>query len=51
MRVDLETFDAGGVAPNVVQGRACVRYLIRAETLPEMWVLVERVKKIASTST
>jgi aminobenzoyl-glutamate utilization protein B len=46
-RVHYALIDAGGVAPNVVQGRACVRYLIRAESLGEMWELVERVKKIA----
>ena len=26
--------DAGGIAPNVVQARATVRYLIRARELP-----------------
>ena len=46
-RIHYALIDAGGVAPNVVQGKACVRYLIRAETLGEMWVLVERVKSIA----
>jgi aminobenzoyl-glutamate utilization protein B len=46
-RIHYALIDAGGVAPNVVQGKACVRYLIRAETLGEMWTLVERVKKIA----
>ncbi|WP_095445064.1 M20 family metallopeptidase [Ochrobactrum quorumnocens] len=37
----------GGFAPNVVQAKASVRYLIRARNLPEMQVLLERVKKIA----
>ena len=46
-RIHYALIDAGGVAPNVVQGRTCVRYLIRAETLGEMWTLVARVKKIA----
>ncbi|MFI5013930.1 MAG: M20 family metallopeptidase [Hyphomicrobiales bacterium] len=46
-RIHYALIDGGGVAPNVVQGRACVRYLIRAATLPAMWGLVERVKKIA----
>jgi aminobenzoyl-glutamate utilization protein B len=46
-RIHYALIDGGGVAPNVVQGKACVRYLIRAETLGEMWVLVERVKRIA----
>jgi aminobenzoyl-glutamate utilization protein B len=35
------------VAPNVVQGNAKVRYAIRARELPEMWPLIERVKKCA----
>ena len=46
-RVHYALIDGGGVAPNVVQAQATVRYLIRAETLPEMWALVERVRKIA----
>jgi aminobenzoyl-glutamate utilization protein B len=46
-RIHYALIDAGGVAPNVVQGQAVVRYLIRAETLGAMWSLVERVKKIA----
>jgi aminobenzoyl-glutamate utilization protein B len=46
-RIHYALIDAGGVAPNVVQGQAVVRYLIRAETLEGMWSLVERVKKIA----
>jgi aminobenzoyl-glutamate utilization protein B len=39
--------DAGGVAPNVVQGRAKVRYAVRALTLPVMRQLIERVRKCA----
>jgi aminobenzoyl-glutamate utilization protein B len=31
----------------VVQARAKVRYLIRARELPELWRLIERVRKIA----
>jgi aminobenzoyl-glutamate utilization protein B len=46
-RIHYALIDAGGVAPNVVQGQAVVRYLIRAETLGAMWSLVERVKKVA----
>ncbi|MEZ2131350.1 MULTISPECIES: M20 family metallopeptidase [unclassified Sinorhizobium] len=46
-RVHYAITDAGGAAPNVVQARATVRYLIRARTLPELLVLVARVKKIA----
>ena len=39
--------DAGGIAPNVVQATAKVRYLIRARDLPELLALIERVRKIA----
>ena len=46
-RVHYALQDAGGIAPNVVQGRARVRYLVRGKTLPEMQALVARVKKIA----
>ncbi len=46
-RVHSAILDAGGVAPNVVQAFAKVRYLIRAATLPELSRLIERVRKIA----
>jgi aminobenzoyl-glutamate utilization protein B len=46
-RVHSAILDAGGVAPNVVQAFAKVRYLIRATTLPELGRLIERVRKIA----
>ncbi len=46
-RVHSAILDAGGVAPNVVQAFAKVRYLIRAQTLPELGRLIERVRKIA----
>jgi aminobenzoyl-glutamate utilization protein B len=46
-RVHYALLDAGGIAPNVVQARAKVRYLIRASDLPELTRLVERVHKIA----
>jgi aminobenzoyl-glutamate utilization protein B len=46
-RIHYAYLDAGGVAPNVVQGTAKVRYLIRATDLPGMQKLVERVRKIA----
>jgi aminobenzoyl-glutamate utilization protein B len=46
-RIHYALLDGGGVAPNVVQSRAKSRYLVRAATLPEMWQLLERVKKIA----
>jgi aminobenzoyl-glutamate utilization protein B len=46
-RVHYALLDAGGIAPNVVQASAKVRYLIRARELPELAKLIERVKKIA----
>jgi aminobenzoyl-glutamate utilization protein B len=46
-RIHYALLDAGGVAPNVVQGKAKVRYAIRAMTLPQMRHLIERVKKVA----
>ena len=46
-RVHSAILDAGGIAPNVVQARAKVRYLIRANDLPALRRLIERVNKIA----
>jgi len=46
-RIHYAILDAGGIAPNVVQGTAKVRYAIRARDLPGMRALVERVKKVA----
>src|ERR1700688_5035330 len=46
-RVHYALLDTGGIAPNVVQARAKVRYLIRARELPELTRLIERVRKIA----
>jgi len=46
-RVHYALLDAGGIAPNVVQAYARVRYSIRAMDLPGMLDLVERVHKIA----
>jgi aminobenzoyl-glutamate utilization protein B len=46
-RVHYAVLDAGGIAPNVVQAFAKIRYLIRARNLPELNRLIERVKKIA----
>jgi len=46
-RIHYATIDPGGIAPNVVQSRAVVRYIVRARELPELNGLVERVKKIA----
>jgi len=46
-RIHYALLDAGGIAPNVVQATAKVRYLIRARELPELVRLIERVKKVA----
>ena len=46
-RIHYAYLDAGGIAPNVVQGFAKIRYLIRARNLPELNRLIERVRKIA----
>ncbi|MDR0360842.1 MAG: amidohydrolase, partial [bacterium] len=46
-RVHYALLDAGGIAPNVVQARAKVRYLFRATNVTELNPLVERVRKIA----
>ena len=46
-RIHYALLDAGGIAPNVVQARATVRYLIRARVLPELTRLIERVRKVA----
>jgi aminobenzoyl-glutamate utilization protein B len=46
-RVHYALLDTGGIAPNVVQAHARVRYSIRARDLPGMLELVQRVKKIA----
>jgi aminobenzoyl-glutamate utilization protein B len=46
-RIHYAVTDTGGSAPNVVQARATVRYLVRARNLPELNSLIERVKKVA----
>jgi aminobenzoyl-glutamate utilization protein B len=46
-RIHYAIIDAGGIAPNVVQGRARVRYSVRAPELPTMLELLERVKNVA----
>ncbi len=46
-RVHYALLDTGGIAPNVVQAHARVRYVIRAAELAEMKALVARVRKIA----
>jgi aminobenzoyl-glutamate utilization protein B len=47
-RIHYAILDAGGVAPNVVQGTAKVRYAIRARDLPGMRALIERVRKVGA---
>ena len=47
-RVHYALLDTGGIAPNVVQAHARVRYSIRARDLPGMNELVGRVSKIAA---
>ena len=46
-RIHYAYLDAGGVAPNVVQAKAKVRYLIRAADVRDLNKLVARVRKIA----
>jgi aminobenzoyl-glutamate utilization protein B len=46
-RIHYAYIDAGGVAPNVVQAKATVRYLIRASDLAQMTALAARVRKVA----
>ena len=46
-RIHYAYLDAGGIAPNVVQSAAKLRYLVRAADLPALEPLVERVKQIA----
>jgi aminobenzoyl-glutamate utilization protein B len=46
-RVHYALLDTGGIAPNVVQAHARVRYSIRARDLPGMNELVRRVQNIA----
>jgi aminobenzoyl-glutamate utilization protein B len=46
-RIHYALLDAGGIAPNVVQAFAKVRYLIRARNLPELNRLIGRVRKVA----
>lgn len=49
-RIHYALLDAGGIAPNVVQAHARVRYSIRAMDLQTMLSLVNRVNKIAQGS-
>jgi aminobenzoyl-glutamate utilization protein B len=47
-RIHYAVTDTGGSAPNVVQARAAVRYLVRARDLPALRSLVKRVEKVAA---
>src|SRR5689334_17922957 len=47
-RIHYAMLDGGGVAPNVVQATAKVRYAVRARDLPGLRPLIERVKKLAN---
>lgn len=47
-RIHYAVTDTGGHAPNVVQARATVRYLVRARDLPDLLELVDRVKDVAA---
>jgi aminobenzoyl-glutamate utilization protein B len=46
-RIHYAMINGGGISPNVVQANAVVRHLIRAQSLDDMWQLVERVQKVA----
>jgi aminobenzoyl-glutamate utilization protein B len=46
-RIHHSILETGGVAPNVVQARAKVRYAIRARDLVSLNALVPRVKRVA----
>jgi aminobenzoyl-glutamate utilization protein B len=46
-RIHYALLETGGVAPNVVQAQAKVRYAVRARDNEEMEALVARVKKVA----
>ena len=46
-RIHYALLDGGGIAPNVVQAKAIVRYLVRARELPELHELIARVQNVA----
>jgi aminobenzoyl-glutamate utilization protein B len=46
-RIHYAYLDAGGIAPNVVQGRAKIRYVVRAREVADVHALLARVRKIA----
>lgn len=47
VRIHSACLDAGGTAPNVVQGRAKVRYSVRALALADMLATLDRVRDVA----
>ena len=46
-RIHYALIDAGGIAPNVVQAKAVVRYLVRSRDLPGLHALFQRVVKVS----
>ncbi|MCV6585567.1 MAG: amidohydrolase [Marinibacterium sp.] len=46
-RIHYAYIDAGGISPNVVQGQAHLRYVVRDVTARRMLALAERVRKVA----
>ncbi|WP_312527633.1 M20 family metallopeptidase [Paracoccus sp. (in: a-proteobacteria)] len=50
-RIHYAFLDAGGVAPNVVQAKATLRFAIRSTSLSGMFELNERVQRIAHGAT
>ncbi|MEN3262760.1 M20 family metallopeptidase [Sodalis endosymbiont of Spalangia cameroni] len=46
-RIHYAMLDSGGIAPNVVQAKAAVRYAIRARDVESMFELNARVKRVA----
>ena len=46
-RIHYALIDGGGIAPNVVQARAVVRYLVRSRDLPGLRALFDRVVRVS----
>ncbi|MDP9097293.1 MAG: amidohydrolase, partial [Pseudomonadota bacterium] len=46
-RIHYAHLDSGGVAPNVVQAKTVLRYIVRAADLPALQTLAQRVDRIA----
>jgi aminobenzoyl-glutamate utilization protein B len=47
-RIHYAYLDAGGIAANVVQATATLRYVVRAAELRDMWSLLRRVRQVAA---